>query len=75
MFPCIAVSIICRLQTADRTGYKMQTEDKMQTGGELGIFHKFPQIPSHVIALVDNINVEATTIFERAFITTFRNVS
>jgi hypothetical protein len=41
-------------------GYKMQTEDKMQTGGELGIFYKFPPSHSHVIVLVDNINVEAS---------------
>jgi hypothetical protein len=47
---------ICRLQT----GYKMQTEDKMQTGGELGIFHKFLPSHSHMIVLVDNINVEAS---------------
>jgi hypothetical protein len=31
----------------------MQTEDKMQTGGELGIFYKFPPSHSHVIILVD----------------------
>ena len=30
----------------------MQTEDKMQTGGELGIFYKFPPSHSHVIVLV-----------------------
>jgi hypothetical protein len=29
------------VQNAD-WGYKMQSEDKMQTGGELGIFYKFP---------------------------------
>jgi hypothetical protein len=42
------------LQTADRRpdwvqnadwGYKMQTEHKMQTGGEFGIFYKFPAKP------------------------------
>jgi hypothetical protein len=38
----------------------MQTEDKMQTGGELGIFYKFLPSHSHVIVLVDNINVEAS---------------
>ena len=32
------------VQNAD-WGYKMQTEDKMQTGGELGIFYKFPAKP------------------------------
>jgi hypothetical protein len=31
----------------------MQTEDKMQTGGELGIFYKLPPSHSHVIVLVD----------------------
>ena len=31
----------------------MQTEDEMQTGGELGIFYKFPPSHSHVIVLVD----------------------
>jgi hypothetical protein len=40
----------------------MQTEDKMQTGGELGIFYKFPPSHSHVIVLVDNINVEASPV-------------
>jgi hypothetical protein len=64
-----SVSIICRLQTVDCRpdwvqnadwGYKMQTEDKMQTGGELGIFYKYPPSHSHVIVLVDNINVEAS---------------
>ena len=39
------------VQNAD-WGYKMQTEDKMQTGGELGIFYKFPPSHSHVIVLV-----------------------
>ena len=29
----------------------MQTEDKMQTGGELGIFYKFPPSHSHVIVV------------------------
>jgi hypothetical protein len=38
----------------------MQTEDKRQTGGELGIFYKFPPSHSHVIVPVDNINVEAS---------------
>jgi hypothetical protein len=32
----------------------------MQTGGELRIFYKFPPSHSHVIVLVDNINVEAS---------------
>jgi hypothetical protein len=47
------------VQNAD-WGYKMQTEDKMQTGGELGLFYKFPPSHSHVIVLVDNINFEAS---------------
>jgi hypothetical protein len=39
----------------------MQTEDKMQTGGELGIFYKFPPSHSHVIVLVYILlNVEAS---------------
>jgi hypothetical protein len=36
----------------------MQTGDKMQTGGELGIFYKFPPSHSHVIVLVDNIKMD-----------------
>jgi hypothetical protein len=35
----------------------MQTEDKMQTGGELGIFYKFPPSHSHVIVLVDILSM------------------
>ena len=39
----------------------MQTGDKMQTGGELGIFYKFPPSHSHVIVLVYILlNVEAS---------------
>jgi hypothetical protein len=36
----------------------MQTGDKMQTGGELGIFYKCPPSHSHVIVLVDNIKMD-----------------
>jgi hypothetical protein len=66
---CILLNGQYNLQTADCRpewgqnadwGYKMQTEDKMQTGGELGIFYKFSPNHSHVIVLVDNINVEAS---------------
>ena len=47
----------------------MQTEDKMQTGGELGIFYKFPPSHSHVIVLVDilmwsNSDVEVLILYE-----------
>jgi hypothetical protein len=52
------------LQTADRTGYKMQTEDKMQTGGELGIFYKFPPSHSHVIVLVDILMLKLVTFIK-----------
>jgi hypothetical protein len=64
------VSIICRLVTADCRpdwvqnadwGYKMQTEDKMQTEGELGIFYKFPPSHSHVIVLVDILMLKLVT--------------
>ena len=68
-----SVSIICRLRTADCRpdwvqnsdwGYKMQTEDKMQTGGELGIFYKFPPSHSHVIVLVDILMLKLVTFIK-----------
>jgi hypothetical protein len=68
-----SVSIICRLRTADCRpdwvqnadwGYKMQTEDKMQTGGELGIFYKFPPSHSHVIVLVDILMLKLVTLIK-----------
>ena len=49
----------------------MQTEDKMQTGGELGIFYKFPPSHSHVIVLVDNITVEASHFHQNGQIFSF----
>ena len=52
------------VQNAD-WGYKMQTEDKMQTGGELGIFYKFPPSHSHVIVLVDILMLKLDSHFHQ----------
>ena len=42
----------------------MQTEDKIQTGGELGIFYKFPPSHSHVIVLVDILMLKLVTFIK-----------
>ena len=45
----------------------MQTEDKMQTGGELGIFYKFPPSHSHVIVLVDILMLKLAALPSSGF--------
>ena len=61
---CINLTGQYNLQTADRGqnadwGYKMQTEDKMQTGGELGIFYKC--LEHHY--LVENVKTKIILVF------------